>query len=70
MVLEDAKHKHGEVVARIEGERLGFVRGRLSGEEVEEVVLSAVAITEAARRGRKGVNLGVGYGKDFGDAVG
>lgn len=70
MVLEDAKYKHGEVVARIGGERLGFVRGGLWGEEVVEVVLSAVAMAEAARTGRKGWELGVGLGAGLGGAGG
>ena len=50
VVLETAKHKHGDVIARLEGERLAFVRGRLREGGYEEVVLSAVAVLEAGRR--------------------
>jgi len=43
-----------EVLAQLKGEELSFVRGRLRDEEFAEVVVSAVAMAEAARRGRKG----------------
>lgn len=51
-VLETAKHKHGDAVARLEGEEVEFVRGRLREGEYEEVVLSAVAVLEVGRRQR------------------
>lgn len=64
-MLEDARHKHGEVLARIKQDRLSFVRPRLSTEEYDEIVLSAVAMAEAARRQKR--RSGVG---DLGMAVG
>lgn len=51
-MLEDAK-RHGNVLARIKGDLLTFEKARLSQESCEEIVVSAVAMAEAARRQKK-----------------
>lgn len=68
-MLENSRHKHGEVLARLEGDQLRFVRPRMREEEVDEVLLSAVAMAEAARRGKKGADLG-NLGSAVGDMMG
>lgn len=68
-MLENSKHKHGEVLARLQGDCLRFVRPRLREEEFDEIVLSAVAMAEAARR-QKGKGKGKGEISDLGSAIG
>ncbi|USW55452.1 hypothetical protein Slin15195_G087710 [Septoria linicola] len=62
--LENAK-KNGKVLARMKGDVLSCGDGgRMERESWVEVVLSAVAVVEAARRQRKGVDLSDAMG-DF-----
>jgi hypothetical protein len=51
-MLEDAK-RSGHVLARMKGDLLTFVKARLSQESYEEIVMSAVAMAEAARRQKR-----------------
>jgi predicted membrane chloride channel (bestrophin family) len=51
-MLEDAK-RSGNVLARMKGDLLTFVKGRLSQESYEEIVMSAIAMAEAARRQKR-----------------
>ena len=52
-VLDDAKQKHGEVIARLEDDQLSFERPRLRDQQYDEIVLSAMAVAEAARRAER-----------------
>ncbi|KAF7192424.1 hypothetical protein HII31_06456 [Pseudocercospora fuligena] len=51
--LEDNKKK-GRVLAKMKGDLLTFEAGRMSDSNYEEILLSAVAMAEAARRASKG----------------
>lgn len=51
-MLEDAK-RHGNVLARMKGDLLTFEKGRLSTKSYDEIVVSAVAMVEAARRQKR-----------------
>ena len=51
-MLEDAK-RNGSVLARMKGDLLSFEKASLSQEQYEEVVMSAVAMAEAARRQKR-----------------
>lgn len=55
-MLEDAK-KHGRVLARMKGDRLTVERAGLSNEIYDEIVISAVAMVEAARRANRGKDM-------------
>jgi hypothetical protein len=72
-MLEDSKSRSAKCLARIKGDLLSFEAGHLSQESFDEVVVSAIATIEAARRLGKGkdiVDLGATVG-DFaaGDAA-
>lgn len=54
--LEDSK-KHGNLLARMKGDILTFEMARLTRESYDEVLTSAVAMVEAARRQRKGAEI-------------
>ena len=62
--LVDSK-KHGQVLARMKGDLLAFEKGRLSSASYDEVLLSAVAMAEAARRAKRNGDL-----VDLGSAIG
>ncbi|KAK3705349.1 hypothetical protein LTR37_013322 [Vermiconidia calcicola] len=51
-MLEDAK-RHGHVLARMKGDLLTFEKARLSQESRDEIVMSAIAMAEAARRQKR-----------------
>lgn len=51
-MLEDSK-RNGHVIARMKGDMLTFERGRLCSESYDEIVVSAVAMAEAARRQKR-----------------
>lgn len=51
-MLEDAK-RHGNVLAKMKGDLLVFVKPRLSQESYDEIVVSAIAMAEAARRHKR-----------------
>ena len=51
-MLEDAKRK-GHSLARMKGDLLAFEQARLSSASYEEVLLSAIAMAEAAKRQQK-----------------
>nr|POF13104.1 hypothetical protein CFP56_10252 [Quercus suber] len=55
-VLEDAK-KHGRVLARMKADQLTPERAGLSNESYDEIVISAIAMVEAARRASRGRDL-------------
>lgn len=63
-VLEDAK-RGGHVIARLQGDLLTFEWPRLSQESYEEIVISALAMAEAARRQKRKSDI-----VDLGDAIG
>ncbi|CAK3918374.1 Hypothetical predicted protein [Lecanosticta acicola] len=56
--LEDRKGRGGRALARMRGDLLTFEQGRLSEASYEEVLLSAVAMAEAARRSGRGHEVG------------
>lgn len=62
-MLEDAKRK-GTVIARMKGDLLTFESAKLSPEVYDEVVLSAIAMAEAARRQKRKSDIA-----DIGGAV-
>lgn len=51
--MEESK-KRGKVLARMKGDLLTFEDARLSEANYDELLLSAVAMAEAARRSNKG----------------
>ena len=51
-MLEDSK-RHGQVLARMKGNLLTFEKPRLSQESYDEIVVSALAMAEAARRQKR-----------------
>ena len=55
-MLEDAK-KHGIVLARLKGDMLTFDKGHLTEANYDEIVISAIAMAEAARRAGKSNEL-------------
>lgn len=56
--LEDKKGKGGHTLARMKGDLLSFEQGRLGKDSYEEVMMSAVAMAEAARRCKRGADVG------------
>lgn len=66
--LVDSK-KNGQVIARMKGDLLTFEKGRLSRESYDEVLLSVVAMAEAARRAKRNGDL-VDLGSAIGDFTG
>ncbi|EME41810.1 hypothetical protein DOTSEDRAFT_74018 [Dothistroma septosporum NZE10] len=65
--LVDSK-KDGQVLARMKGDLLTYEEGRLSSESYNEVLLSAIAMAEAARRAKRNGDL-VDLGSAIGDFV-
>lgn len=53
-MLEDSKHKPVRVLARMKGDLLTFEQAHLSDAAYDEIVLSAIAMAEAARRAGNG----------------
>jgi hypothetical protein len=51
-MLEDSK-RSGNVLARMKGDLLSFEKPRLSAESYDEIVVSAIAMAEAARRQKR-----------------
>ena len=51
-MLEDAKRSR-HVLARMKGDLLTFEKARISQEMYEEIVVSAIAMAEAARRQKR-----------------
>lgn len=49
-VLEQGKHRHARILARIKGDLLTFAKESLTDETYDEIIVSAVAMAEAARR--------------------
>lgn len=54
--LEDSK-KNGHLLAKMKGDLLTFEKGRLGQASYEEVLLSAIAMAEAARRQKKNADI-------------
>lgn len=49
-MLEQGKHRHARILARIKGDLLTFAKESLTDETYDEIIVSAVAMAEAARR--------------------
>jgi len=63
-VLESSK-RHGTTLARMKGDLLTFEKARLCVESYEEIIVSAIAMAEAARRQKRKSDIA-----DIGSAIG